>query len=230
MNNDIYFKNHEGYYDPTAGKAMTNYQKNRGGATMVQEIRRGDIYCREKKNSEELEYFLIISREDRCKNGTNMMVAKLSEERVNLLPTQTNVICRGKMTVNCDILNYVYRGEVGEYIRSATDEEMKTVNICLCKALGLPTINSDSLGKEECDKKIKELTEENRRLLKEVDNLKNEINNFQSIEVFENESDEFGALWELREENIKLTAERDIYRTQFENMLCRFVGSGSVAQ
>lgn len=219
MANNIY-KNADGYNDYTAGKAIKNYIKSEEKKNMS--INRGDIYCRERKGKEEYEYYLVVSRQERCSKGSNVVVVKLGEERSNLLVSQTNVVCRGIMTVNCDLLYYVYAHEIGELVRTCTDEEMKRVDMCIIESLGLGKIQ---------DEKCNDLLKENAVLREKIENMMIEhvekheaAANQYETEILETEYD-----YEALEERIRVKVERDFYKKKYEELFAKLLGGASCA-
>lgn len=202
MKND--FKNHEGYYDQTAGKAIKNMM---GGHEV--EIHRGDIFKREKRNQPGYDFILVVSREERCKCGTTVICVRLDDEKEHLLDTQVNVSARGIKTACCDVMFYVYRGEIGECIRTATTEEMQAVNECMAKALGLELGNAPY--KEQ-------------QIIIDTESEPVGAENFSDIEV-----EALALLYEEIDDYMiqvaKLEAERDIYKQQAESLLDRIIGA-----
>lgn len=202
MKND--FKNHEGYYDPTAGKAIKNMM---GGREV--EIHRGDIFKREKRNQPGYDFILVVSREERCKGGTNVICVRLDEEKEHLIETQTNVVARGVRTACCDIMFYAYRGEIGEYIRTATTEEMQAVNECMAKALGL------ELGNAPYNEQ---------QIIIDTESEPVEAENISDIDV-EMLASLYKEIDDYMIQVAKLEAERDIYKQQAESLLDRIIGA-----
>ena len=224
-------RNGSGCYDPTAYKAMRNYEN--GGVKM--EVYRGDIfYIEDSYRTEGSEQrpgrpALVVSNNTGNYHSNIVSIVWLTTAEKKDLPTHCKILCKTPSTAICEQVVTISQDRLGEYIRTATENEMKAIDRCLLIALGLnPEVtcneSDDSLvddlkmkleGYERMldEEKAKFTREKNvcHALQAENEKLKNIIGN--------QPSHEFDPA-----EVVALTTERDIYKQQYEMLLTKLVG------
>lgn len=121
-------RNGSGYVDPTAYKVLKKI--GNGGANM--QIKRGDIFEVRTPNGY-MNTVLVVSSDDR--SGMFVSTLKVVDETKSYYAVP--VVCRGQKFVDCDLVAYNKKDNFEEYIRTATDEEMKLVDAQIMRALGL---------------------------------------------------------------------------------------------
>ena len=102
--------------------------------------RRG-VYQFKTKNGEFLNdrYALVVSREDRCRDKlVNILIVFLDSEERRDFSSYVNVQLENGMSgyVNCGLVTYCYRGQLGEAISYVTKSSMGRVNRSIREELG----------------------------------------------------------------------------------------------
>lgn len=159
-------------------------------------------------------------------------VVYLTTKEKNPLPTHTEIICNVPSTALCEQITSVAKERLGEFIRSCTTSEMKAIDRALQVSLGLgqipepkpePTSTADKeriekltadLEKEK--KLVNDLNKEFGALVDERDVLQKDLEAAQEcISHLKSEKTEDFV--------IKLTTERDLYKSLYEQTIDRLV-------
>lgn len=124
-------RNGSGYVDWTAYQALKKYQK--GEESM--EFKRGEIYEYEMQNGKGIKYALIVSANFRTNNGYLNIIVLTDEEKEEAYSVP--IVCGGMMYADCGMVSFGLKNRIGNYIRSATDAEMKLIDEGIAKCLGI---------------------------------------------------------------------------------------------
>lgn len=136
-------RNSEGYYDPTAGIAIRNVERNE---RMMQEFKRGDIFYVEKSgsraasgsNQPEGRPALIVSNDRFNKTSDILEVVYLTYNPRNDLPTHVTIRQTTSESVAiCEQVTSVHKERFISYISSATEDEMTRIDMALLISLDL---------------------------------------------------------------------------------------------
>ena len=190
------------YYDPTAYEALKNIESEENNM----QIFRGDIYYVKKRFDTDTQEAPAIVVSNNITNNTNQSVTVvwLSQHPEQDAPTHVSVVCRTLSTAMCEKVSTVNKNRIGNLIRSCTDEEMQQIDNALALALGLGLIDCAPLPDDiaaEINKLKADLTEANAI----IDEMTIELHK-QSCPTPELDS-------------IKVTAERDLYKRLYEQLL-----------
>ena len=120
-------RNGSGYYDPTAYKALKNYERE----VNHMEYKRGEIYKYNTANGER--DILIVSSNERCE----MYYLNALFLQPNASGNDVQIVCGDLMYADCDKVSLVTATNMGEYIRTATESEMLQVDNGIIDSLGL---------------------------------------------------------------------------------------------
>ena len=181
--------NGSGYRDFTAYKAMKNVQ----GGESYMSVLKGEIYEYDMQNGN-TRFAIVISSNERS-NDRYLSVILLTEEEKSKYSVP--VICKGKMHCDCAAISFCYSDRLVEFIRQATDDEMKKIDEMLLKSLG---INSQEKVVEKTVEVVKEVS---------VD----------GHEQYPTEADLIRA-----EALAKARTEANIYKDLYENLLAKMIG------
>ena len=228
-------RNGSGYYDPTAYKAIRKFQN--GGVTM--EVYRGDIfYIEDNYRTEGSEQrpgrpALVVSNNTGNYHSDIVSIVWLTTAEKKPLPTHCKILSRTPSTAICEQVVTISQNRLGEYIRTATEAEMKEIDRCLMIALGLTekayVIKNPDASSLELIDDLKMKLEGAERELDEKKKMLNEVQ-IQLVDA----NDHIKFLAEQNEEVnhsitertvIELTVERDLYKAQYEKMLERLIGA-----
>lgn len=231
-------KNGSGYVDPTAGKALTNVSKDD-----LENYCRGEIFEYYTANGV-TKNALVVSANSRSKD-TLMSVVLLDETEKG--GYSVPIVCGTKMYANCNTLSYGQRHRFGSFIKRATDEEMEEIDKAIIDTLDLELPHGDEdLGTVmELKKQLANAHETIERQMIEVnkataerDEAKKDVQYFQHYaETYKEQIAELNVEIGCREEEIRelkakgtnntdvarVTAERDLYKTLYEQMLERLI-------
>ena len=121
------FYNASGCADPTAFKAICDYQK--GEKNM--ELKRGEIF--EYKTLAGWRTAIVVSANERAKDKIQSIILLTSEAKLNYVP----VVAKGLMYANCGMVSYAERERFGEFIRTASSKEVEAIDEGILKNLGI---------------------------------------------------------------------------------------------
>lgn len=229
-------RNGSGYVDETAFKAIKHIEyKN-------MDYCRGEIWEYNLHNNE-MKYALVVSV-DECMNGKYRSVILLTDEQKGVI--NVPIVCHGRMYADCGMVSFGMCGRFGNYIKNATDAEMKEIEQGIAKALGIivPEEGKNLLAErwekrcEEVQKKMFEAQDEVKMLKAILEKQGREL--VAKKELVEKQADELSERETLietlrkgkilrveetmEEELIKAKTERDIFKTQYEKLLERLIG------
>lgn len=183
-------RNGSGYVDVTAYKAITNYQKE----VEKMEYNRGEIYEYEMNNNMGIKKALIVSANFRNGYGYLNIIVLTDEEKRDAYTVP--IVCTGMMYADCAMVSFGRKHQLGNYIRTATDAEMKQIDEGIAKCLGI-----------EIEPVYMDSNEEIERLQHEL----KKCNNI--IPVCDN-----------TEELMQAKAEAGIYKNLYEQLLAKMIG------
>ena len=236
-----------GYNDPTAYYAMKNCV---GGIR----IKRGDIFqvthftksCGSEQNADRPA--VIVSNDTGNKFSNICEVVYLTTQEKKPLPTHVDVMCKVPSIALCEQVCTVSQDRLGEYIRTCTDKEMDAIDKALMVSLGIPlSVNVPSIG--SCrNKDIDDLQMKLEGAERELDETKEEMQRLnQTCSEFAETNDalieqnkaykemlcavnkENNNLNEkLRNSNVEIRTERDLYKNLYEKLLAELVGKSEV--
>ena len=216
-------------------KQSENYKM--GGVTM--EVYRGDIfYIEDNYRTEGSEQrpgrpALVVSNNTGNYHSDIVSIVWLTTAEKKPLPTHCKILSRTPSTAICEQVVTISQNRLGEYIRTATEAEMKEIDRCLMIALGLTekayVIKNPDASSLELIDDLKMKLEGAERELDEKKKMLNEVQ-IQLVDA----NDHIKFLAEQNEEVnhsitertvIELTVERDLYKAQYEKMLERLIGA-----
>ena len=207
------------------------------------EVYRGDIfYIEDNYRTEGSEQrpgrpALVVSNNTGNYHSDIVSIVWLTTAEKKPLPTHCNIISRVPSIAICEQVVTISQNRLGEYIRTASEAEMKEVDKCLMIALGLnPEVTcneSDDSMIDDLKMKLegaeRMLAEDERMLAEEKAKFMHEKNVCHALQE-ENErlkniignqpSHDFDPA-----EVIVLKTERDLYKKQYEKMLERLIGA-----
>ena len=135
------YRNGEGYYDPTAGKAIENTER---GMKMLVDVRRGDIFYVNKigenpKGSEQWadRPAVVVSNDKANQHSEIIEVVYLTGKSKTQLPTHVDVIAKIPSIALCEQITSISKKRLGEYVKSCTTKEMREIDKALAVSLGL---------------------------------------------------------------------------------------------
>ena len=191
-------RNGSGYYDPTAYKALKNYEREANHM----EYKRGEIF---KYNMAGYEReILIVSSNERCW-GYYLNALFLNE---NASGNYVQVVCGGPRYVDCDKVSLVTADKMGEYIRTATEAEMLQVDNGIIDSLGLVLSDETDTMEQLIEEKKKSNAKDS-----ELEELRKKLN--EATMVLEVTPP--GTM--IEERIIRLETERDMYKEWFEKLM-----------
>lgn len=231
--------NGSGYYDPTAYKAMKNF--NNGGENM--EVYRGDIFL--------VKNFVRVSGSEQTANRPAVVVSNnignyhsdmcqvvyLTTKEKKPLPTHVKVMCQVPSTALCEQVHSVSQDRLTEYVRTCTDEEMKEIGRALMVSFGLDMKQKanlydcetiDDVVKYQDSKQIDDLMMKLEGAERTLDEKNEQINEAEKhiyemqehIKKLLKENSEMED--QIKSENnidtSKLIFERDFYKEKYENL------------
>lgn len=140
---------------------------------------------------------VIVSADDLNKNSDYIEVVYLTTQPKKPMPTHTSVYCKNDSTALCETIHTVEKGRLGNYVRTVSDEEMDGIEHGLKWSLGLyeEPVYLESMAESESPKQAESYTL-----------------NVSSVD--------YGILTlKEKQEAIQLSAERDMYKKLYEDLL-----------
>lgn len=129
MDNDL-LRNGSGYVDITAYKALQNYQK--GERDM--EFNRGEIF-EYSTNNYEKKKALILSADFR-KESRYISIVLLQDDAKGVINVPIKTV-GGTMYADCGLVSFCTNERLGNFLKTATDEEMAQIDEGIAKCLGI---------------------------------------------------------------------------------------------
>lgn len=123
-------RNGSGYVDWTAYQALKKYQKGEEDMN----FKRGEIYEYEMQNGI-IKNALIISANFRQNNGYQNVIVLTDDEKDEAYSVP--IVCGRMMYADCGMVSFALKNRIGNYIRTATDDEMKLIDEGIAKCLGI---------------------------------------------------------------------------------------------
>ena len=105
---------------------------------------------------------VIVSNNAFNKNSDYVEIVYLTTKYKKPLLTHCEICCKQLSTAMCETIYTVHKDRLGEFIKTCTDEEIRNIDICLARSLGLNCSNvtvteSTETSRRELESAIKEL-------------------------------------------------------------------------
>ena len=201
-------RNGSGYYDPTAYKALKRIEREEDNMfDMV--VNRGDIFTAEMTNGSEKKVLVVSCNERNGGNFVSTLMLKEDSNNYYAVP----IVCGTLMYVDCDLVAYNKKMYLKEFVKTATEEEMRAVDCQMRRALGLGKIQT-STNEEEIrilDAKVIDYERIIEVLNKEIDELCRKNKELSSKQP------------DSTAECLKLETERDLYKRLYEQAFERLI-------
>lgn len=145
------------------------------------------------------------------------------------MPTHVDVICKCMSTALCEQIYTISKERITEFIRTCTKDEMQKIDEALLISLGIdketPTVGENATAvNSEADKRIEALKakiEEQTKIIEELE----EQTEVQKKIIFDmTDKAERAESAKSSEECIKMTAERDVYKSLYDELLKKVTG------
>lgn len=209
-------KNAEGYNDPTAYKAIMSTEN--GVANM--RYNRGDVFECDTRSGLETKIAIIISSEERC-NDRYLSIVMLSDKAYG--DNAVEILAHSKMYADCNRVSFAEESRLGEYIRSATDYEMAELDAALMASLGLGA-HEDTKIADDLRMKLEGAEREIDDLNIDLQKCRDALRNKDDVIVrMEAEKNMMLPAKNTTDDTIRLTAERDLYKAQYEMLLEKLI-------
>lgn len=148
-------RNGSGYVDPTAYNALNNVQKGINKMEIMKanrnEPKQGDVYLVQKKDNKTGEFkkspAVVVSADEYNEGSEFILMADITTGEDPELPQNAPIMCRVPSVAVCDRLRNVKREWIGDYIRTATDEEMHALADALGFVFGIVVNMTDVILK-----------------------------------------------------------------------------------
>lgn len=125
------FRNGSGYADPTAYKALKNYEKGENDM----EYKRGEIFEFTLANSMETKKALIVSADYRAGNRYLSIIVLQDEPKGDdSVPVVTS---SGVMYADCGMVSFAQNDRFGRFLKTAKDAEMEQISEGIARCLGI---------------------------------------------------------------------------------------------
>lgn len=126
-------RNHEGYPDYTAYRAIRNMEKEK---TMVDKIYKGDVFTVE--TNAEGDHMAVVISTDEVNDTNGSVVAVYLDEKPNQgREAEVTVSARGLRTANCTKVYTLHKSRLTEYVKTLTDSELSGLEEALAYTFGL---------------------------------------------------------------------------------------------
>lgn len=148
---------------------------------------------------------IVVSNDIGNKNAPVVSVVYLTTQEKKPLPTHVEVLCKQKSTALCEQIYTVSKERLGDYVRTATEEEMRQVDIALACSLDIQTNSTPStLNVSE----------------KEVEDLRQGIHERDAhITQLEYELQKQLSGGNVDSDTLRISVERELYKNLYEQLL-----------
>lgn len=204
-------RNGSGYYDPTAYEALKNVRKEE----LKMGFKRGEIYECEIANGTDMKYALVVSCDAR-QDDRYLSIIMLNDVPYGRNPVEIKVfdLCYA----DCDRVSFAERRRLGNYVRTASENEMREIDAILAEALAICHSCPAQKQSEQMDE-LRMRLEGAERMLQdkdaEISDLAGKLKEAQGVNVITNQD----AVRDL----IKAETERDLYKSQYEMLLSKLI-------
>ncbi len=147
---------------------------------------------------------IVVSNDIGNEHAPVVSVVYLTTQEKNKQPTHVKVVCRQESTALCEQIYTVSKERVGDFIRTASDEEMKQIDLALAVALDIksaPQVAKNNVS----DKEIEDMQNCIRERDAYITQLKHELE-----EVSGGTTDA---------DTLKISVERELYKNLYEQLL-----------
>lgn len=147
---------------------------------------------------------IVVSNDIGNEHAPVVSVVYLTTQEKNQQPTHVKVVCRQESTALCEQIYTVSKERIGDFIRTASDEEMRQIDTALAVSLGIeggsaPTpLNMSSKEIEEMQNGIRERDAQITQLKYDLEQLSSG-----SADV----------------DTLKISVERELYKSLYEQLL-----------
>ena len=147
---------------------------------------------------------IVVSNDIENEHAPVVSVVYLTTQEKNQQPTHVKVLCRRESTALCEQIYTVSKERIGDFIRTASDEEMKQIDIALAVAFNIksaPQVAKNNVS----DKEVEEMQKGIRERDAYITQLKHELE-----EVSGGTADA---------DTLKISVERELYKNLYEQLL-----------
>lgn len=137
---------------------------------------------------------VIVSSDELNKNSDYIEVVYLTTQEKKPMPTHASVYCKNDSTALCEAIHTVEKGRLGNYVRTVSDDEMDGIEHGLKWSLGL-------YEEPVCTERVAE----NKSVTQGFD------------------SDLGSLTLKGRQKIVELSAERNMYKTLYEDLLAKVI-------
>jgi mRNA interferase MazF len=198
-------RNGSGYYDPTAYEAIKNLKEDE-----EMELKRGDIYLCHIPGKEPTMY-LNVSAEGRTGMFASMIMLTEKDDLLYGVPIK----CKGIKYASCDLVMYLKKEYLTNFVKCATADEMAGVDKMMAKALGLAEMDENE--------RYRAIKEENLKLKADHDAIMSELIDTEAkLKEAQKKIPVFPV--EIEKELLKAETQRDMYKELYEQMLEKMMG------
>jgi hypothetical protein len=131
-------------------------------------------------------------------------VVYLTTQEKNQQPTHVKVVCKQESTALCEQIYTVSKERIGDFIRTASDEEMKQIDLALAVALDIKSAPQVAMNNVS-DKEIEDMQNCIRERDAYIEQLKHELE-----EVPGGTTDA---------DTLRISVERELYKNLYEQLL-----------
>lgn len=148
-------------------------------------------------------------------------IVYLSSSAKKEMPTHVKVVCRCLSTALCEQIYTVSKERITQYVRSCTDEEMQKIDEALMISLGL---DKKALTSGEQTATETALKAQIKQLEAQLTEKRMEIDDMLKMADVEEKRAKAEAEIKTNEEIIKLTAEKNVFKKLYEDLLEKVTG------
>lgn len=221
-------RNGSGYFDPTAYIALKNISINERKPKQM-ECYRGEIWFVLKNGhdgtgTESGKPALVVSSDVNNHFLNYVSIVWLTKQTQNPQETHVEVQCKGSSAIAlCENITTVSKDRLVDFVRKCTDEEMAAIDEALRYSLSLPNEKERAFDcPADCEGAENNLV---KRKLAEAEKYLEEAN--KRIEALEGSIEYQNQLLQANSSDmaIRITAERDLYKSLYEKILERVIGA-----
>lgn len=215
------------------------------------EIKRGDIffirsYDNNQGSEQDSDRPAVIVSNNKCNTYSNVVeIVYLTTKPKKPMPTHVTVVCQRKSTALCEAVYSISIDRIGDFIKTATDEEMKEIDRALMVSLALDD-DLDSADNEQQEQEKQAMLAHIEYLEKQVEDAKSDKDKIKELQLviedlkkkvadLNSEIDNLNFDCEVMETKLKeaksatspnaqvkiahLEAERNTYKAMYEQLL-----------
>lgn len=147
---------------------------------------------------------IVVSNDMGNQYAPVVSVVYLTTQEKKPLPTHVKIVCKQESTALCEQIYTVAKERIGDFIRTASEEEMKQIDVALAASLGIE-LGSTPSPLNMSSKEIEEMQNSIRERDKHIAQLEYDLKQLSGGTAYA--------------DTLRISVERELYKNLYEQLL-----------